>query len=406
MNLGKIEGFKTFLTAQMNAWILFSVALTLMILSGESSFHMARWCVLSLYPFLLYLIRRKDWSFSAFIGCHLLLGTVLLLLPASGILVWGLSGAFVAAFTVYSIYLRMNTKSWQDKVIPPMVATGMLFVMMIVLHTQGEGGREPYYILLGVIYFCLYFVYSYTVQYLHFIKVNESSAGYIPVRKMFVTGMKMTVPYTITCGILLLVAGNVSIINKIIDFVKKVLFHILSFLLRNAGGGEEGPVTEELAEEILQEAPAGEAFLPGKSFWFWEVVEKIGFFLVALLIIAAVVTAFRHILRFIRKAFARRRKKFELMVESQPDERENCEVERRVSLKKFKNPFLLFSNREHIRRIYRKRMKKEACIKPSKTARECCGEFEALPLAQIYEKARYSETECSAMDLKEAKKWQ
>ena len=406
MNLGKLEGFKTFLTVQMNTWILYSVALTLMILSGETSFHMVRWWGLGFYPFLLYLIRRKDWSFPVFIGSHLLLVIFCLLLPASNVFVLGLSAVFAAGFTVYSVYLRMNTKSWQDKAVPPMVATGILFVMMMVLRTQGEGSREPYYILLGVIYFCLYFVYSYTVQYLHFIKVNESSAGYIPVRKMFTAGMKMTVPYTITCGILLLIAGNVSIINKIVHLVKRILFIVLSFLLRNAGGSGEGPVTEELEEEILQDASAGEAFLPGESFWLWEVVEKIGMFLVALLIIAAVIAAFRNILRFIRKAFARRRKKFELLEESQPDERENCEVERSVSLQKRRNLLSLFSNREQIRRIYRKRVKRETCMRPDKTARECCEEFAAIPLAQIYEKARYSKAECSAKDLKEAKKWQ
>lgn len=406
MKLARIEGFKTFLSTQMNAWILYAVALALMILTGEGSTHILRWGLLSFYPFLLYLIRRKDFSFFVFIGSHLLLGTILLLLPVSGIFIRGLFSACVIVFTVYSIYLRMHTENWQDKAIPPMVATAVLFVMLILLHTQQKGNQEPYYILIGVVYFSLYFVYSYIVQYLHFLKVNESSAGYIPVKKMFYAGLKMTVPYTITCGILLLLVGNISIINDIAGVVKKILIALLTFLLRNVGGSKENPAPEEMVEEIWEEAPEGEAFMPGKSLWLWEVIEKIGMLLVALFIIVVVITILRQIYHFVKNVFAEKKKKYGMVGEKQVDKRENCEVEKRVSRKKSRNIFFLFSNREHIRRIYRKRVKREACILPNKTARECCEKLQAAPLAQIYEKARYSEMECSAEDLKEAKKWQ
>lgn len=421
MKFEKLELVKDFLTVQMDYWVLFSGALTLLILQGDRP-EIVRWGLLSLYPFLLYLIRRADSNFFAFTGSHLVLAACLLLLPAETVLVRGLFDGYVLGYTAYSFYLRMNTKSWQDQAIPPMVAVGILAVMLIILYTQEKSSMEAGYILLGVVYLCIYFLYNYIVQYLHFVRVNESSAGYIPVKKMFFSGLRMILPYSITCGILLLLLGNTSLITTVAGVVKRALAWILSLLLRGAGS-DEGYTPEESVAAVEQEMPSGEAFPVGESFWLWEVLEKVGMLLVAVLAVWMAVKVLREIIRFLKKVFARsmggRRKLSEELV----DKREKCEVEREIRSKNKKRPLFVLSNREKIRKIYKKKIeaaKKREAVRPKLseeglmekelqekgTARECLGVLQAMPLAEVYEKARYSELACTGEDVKEARKWQ
>ena len=92
------------------------------------------------------------------------------------------------------------------------------------------------------------------------------------------------------------------------------------------------------------------------------------------------------------------------------DVREKCETDKRK--KERKSPFAFLSVRERIRRVYKKDVwaRRNFIVKEGDpralslmTAKEAGDKLERPALAESYEKARYSNEECTAEDLRRAK---
>lgn len=421
MKLEKIEIAKAFLASQMDYWVLQAIAFTILILQGEASYNMWRWGLLSFYPFVLYLLRRKFTGFAPFTISHLTFAVILALIPVQSTMERTFFILYVAGYTIYSFYIRMNTQKWQDKAMPPLISGGVLAVLVFVLYYFKRSDLEIYFVVFCVVYLVIYFAYSYLLEYIHFVKVNEASAGYIPVKKMFKAGLKTVLPYSLASGILLLAIGNLSVLTDIFSFLKNVLLWLLRLLF--SGGKENVEYVEEGIAEFTQPVNPTMPKIEGEALWIWEILEKVFAVGAVVLLVILVIKVYQIVSRVLKNKFGRSMQKNKEVKEELVDKREKCALEKERNVQPTKSVLSIFSNKERIRKIYKKKIEsarktsgfrnflkedktEEACLKDSSTARECCENLSAQPLADVYEKARYSNMECGGEDVRLAKKWQ
>ncbi len=421
MKLEKIEVFKAFLASWLDYWVLQSVAFTVLMLQKDASYGFWRWALLSFYPFGLYLLRRKFTGFGGFLLSHLAVAAVLFVIPAPSVMERVFFCLYVAGYVVYSFYIRMKTEKWQDRAMPPLVAGIILTVLVFVLYYFKRNDLENVFVVFCVIYLVLYFAYNYMLEYIHFVKLNEGSAGYIPVKKMFVSGLKAVIPFSILSGVFLLILGNVSVITDIFKVIKNFLLWILRLLFAGAGNSVEYETVEN--EDLTAQMAENMGKMEGEALWIWEVLEKIMAVAIIIAAVFLVVKLYKFISGVLRERFSKSMKKSAEVKEELVDKREKCKVERIRNTQDKKHALSIFSNKEKIRKIYKKKIenaRKTAGYRnflkeektpdiyslKSSTARECCESLSAEPLADLYEKARYSDVECDSKDVRAAKQWQ
>lgn len=423
MKLEKIEVIKAFLASWLDYWILQAIGFTVLMLQEGASYSLLRWGLLSVYPFCLYLLRRKFTLFVSFGISHLSMAVLLCLIPADTKAEEICFCIYVIGYVIYSFYIRMKTEKWQDKAMPPLAAGIILTVLVFVQYYFERRDMEKIFVGFCVLYLMLYFVYSYLLEYIYFIKVNAGSAGYIPVKKMFVAGLRAVIPYSLLCGLVLILLSNASVLTIIFYKIKQVLVWMLGLVLEHAG-------TDSTYEEINQESQAlqmadGMGRMEGEALWIWELMERI----MAVVLIAVGVFVFVKIsqllLQALKRNFSKSRVQNTEIKEELMDKREKCQKRSSHESKdeNKKHPLSAFSKKERIRRIYKRKIeharktaeyhsflkeekKKEIYLSDAATARECCESLNAIPLSELYEKARYSDFECDVKDVHSAKQWQ
>ncbi len=421
MKLERIEVLKAFLASWLDYWILQAVAFTVLILQEEASYGFWRWALLSFYPFGLYLLRRKFKGMGGFLLSHLVVVGLLCLLPASCVMEKVFFCLYVVGYAVYSFYIRTQTEKWQDRAMPPLVAALILTVLVIILYYFQRSDLETLYVMFCVIYLVLYYTYNYMLEYIHFVKMNEGSAGYIPVKKMFTAGIGAVIPYSIVCGILLLVLGNMSLLTDIFGIVKSGLLWILRFLF--AGIDKSGDYEASGEQDLVGQMAENAGKMEGEALWIWELLEKLMAVAIVVGLVYVAIKLFKYVSGVLQERFSKRLEKSAEVKEEMVDKREKCQVEKGRNKQDKKHLLSIFSNKERIRKIYKKKIEaarktagyrnflkeektKDICEMPSSTARECCVSLAADPLADVYEKARYSDYECDGKDVRVAKQWQ
>lgn len=410
MTQEKLKIYQELLASQVNYWVIFSISLTVSGIFGQAEPNLFLWVPLSIYPFLLFLIRYYTNGFPVFALSHGAGIALWLLLPMGTLPEQIAAGMTGIVFTIYSVSRRLKDGKGVDGVFAPPFAVGVIAVMCILQQSTGSKEWNGYYTGIAVASLCAYMAFYYIDRFGNFLKVNARSTGYIPARSMFRSGMGMTGFYCITGGLLLILCGNDNLSGKIVEGLKFILFIILRFLFSFLGGhAEEGRPAAEAAPPSLPPETAAESAAPSI---FWEVLEKIIYVIFIALAVVCVVTLVIRIYGLIREAFRRRSGESSQAAEGIQDIRERC-VEEKKKNKKQQLLYML-SPSGRIRKIYRKKVVKElkhrngggelAELLPL-TPRECCRRLSAEQLAGIYEKARYSSEECTAEDLKEAGKW-
>lgn len=398
------------LVTQMNHWILFLLGITVMGMIGVAPPVMWHWALCSMLPFLFFLVRRYTNHFVIFMGSHILAVAVFVLLPNASIVEKIVIIICAAYYLCESFVLRIKSEERLDHVMNPMLAVGLAGLGYLLQHYQGTQDWESYYVLPVVVFLGLYFVQLYLQQYLNFMVVNESSAGHIPEKEMFRSGITLVSLFSIGASAVVLLTANIGWVGQIAQLLKLILTWIIRFLFR--GGAEEADDSPIEEQELIPEQDAG--FMPiedAEPALFWVILEKIIMTLVWVGLIAICIWGIYSLVNFLYKRFSRNLEKDE---EEEPqsiiDVREKCEVERKK--KERRSPFEFLSTKERIRRIYRKevwaqRMQLVTDGSPSflklLTARECGEKMERSALSESYEKARYSNAECTAEDIRRAK---
>lgn len=397
---------KDLLVTQMNYWTLFPIAVTITGLAGEPAPRLMIWVLMSLLPFFCFWVRRYARHLILMAAGHVAAVAVVLLLPCGSIVEKVAVVAFAAGFAANSFWLRIKGSGRLDECFHPGFSLGVGAVAILFQHYQGHRDWDMYYVVPLIVVFGTFLLQFYIESYLQFLVVNESSTGHIPKNEIFQTGIRQAFVYTGAGMCLLLLTSGLTWLTTVTQWLKQALVWLLSLLPRYASVLPSEQEVEESSREM-------EDFLmeTAQPFWLWQVLEKLA---TAVFLAAAVIVIYKglvRLFRYLKERLSDRAVIGSEALESVVDVREKCGIER---TRQERRSFLAFlSPAERIRRIFKKKIwSNRLVLAPGGdttllgvlTARECGRQLGDEKLADIYEKARYSEEECTAEDVRALRK--
>lgn len=413
MKQKRIETITEFLVEQMNHWMLFPLAMTVMGLASEYSGcakpDFGMWILTGFLLFLFYLARTELRHFAAFLGAHIAICALSLVIPAADICSRVLCILFTAAYLVYSFYLRLKNSSPYTLPFHPAAAAGLSAAAVFLLHYQGIEAWDGYSVFLLIGVFALYFVVYYLKHYLEFLAVNQGSTGYLPAGEMLRSGLGLVLGYTLLSTVVLVLSTNLVWLEKLAAAFKEALFALLRafFSLFDAAEGQQEITSPEASPMMLGDTsplPAEE-----KSFWLWKVLEILITVAVLCVLLYGCIRLLITLVHLIRERFASGfQKKIKAASDCSPDIREKCELTEKNKTN-VRIPFSFLSPQTRIRKIYKNKLLSSDLNIGSKTAlglltaRESERKLHTEGMADIYEQARYSHRKMTAEDVKSMK---
>ena len=410
----KIIIIKEFLVTQLNHWSFFPIYFSIsMILGGIASFekpYVLRYALLGIIPFLLYLVRcnvHKIWQLAL---CHIGLILPFVLLPYKHIYYT------VVFIGIVLIYFIISWTGWgknnnQNKAIYAPFSVSASIVFLFLLNKQGYENYELFFIIPVIIELAVYFIIYYIEQYFKFLSVNNSSASHIPAKDMLKSGGLLVALYTAISISIILFVSTFGWLKNILAIISKGLKALLKTILNALPNGSDTIVTvnpDEAQQQMIDAMMFETEDVP--TFWLWVVIEKalMAFFVIGILILLIVLIL--KIYSLIRMKLSIKSESISRLNENMTEVREKIEVESNKSGIKL-NPFKSMSASERIRHIYKKLLvaNKEHLIGSSDisalsnlTAKEASNKL-SKDFFYVYEKARYSNLECNAEDVKKMK---
>ena len=409
MKKERIIMIRELLVTQMTHWLLFLLAVTVLGLVGAKEPVIWKWMLLGLVPYILFLVRRYSNHFLVFMGSHIALILLLTVIPYVDLAEQIAFYVCVIGYVAYSFYLRVRTKERLTGVINPIAAVGAAGVFRLFQHYQGIPEWERYYVVPVILFLCFYLIQMYLEQYQHFLIVNDSSTGHIPEKAMFRSGVSLVGMFSVGVSVLLLLTSDVGWVGRIANVLKNILIWVLRLLF----SGEREVIEEEILPEKTNPGRQDQGMFPmeeAEPALIWVILEKLVMIAMAVAFAALIIWAIYSLIKFLHDRFQSRILTQEEELENTTDIREKCEIERHQSKKHSFFGFL--STKERIRRIYKKevwagrwQLAKDGSPEVLRrlTAKECGDGLSRADMAQVYEKARYSQEECTSEDIRRAK---
>lgn len=411
----RIMLLRELLVTQMNHWTFFPLYIVFVVIlsniTNAGAPNPLHWLFLGVLPFLFY-VARSRLKFVPMLLLHMAVMGISIILPSENMVIRIFQVAVTFLYVIYSIVLRVNEREKKDGKVVPLLMMGISVLTLYLLHYLDH--REwDFAIITGlIVIIALYFLNYYVEQYQNFLTVNQSSAGHIPAREMFHSGMSLVAGYTGIGVAILILVSNANWLLVILNAGKG----ILGFLLRGIQAlfSSDEPPKEELTISESTGTAGGmmEGLEPGDGFWLWQVLEYIIIFILFVLLAIVLVKCFislsRLLLEKLKQSHAIRQ---EVSADEVVEVREKCEIIRDNHRKR---DFLFWNLKpaERIRQLYKKRiLASQSCLAGDNqsrslnlfTARECGRILEREELAYLYEKARYSQEECNNEDVKRMK---
>lgn len=417
MNIKKIRLFNELLTEQMNHWMLYPLMLMVMGISrkmqGEGEPNLLVWLLCGLIPPVFLLLRCSVKHLILFVLLHLAVVSAiiaLVLMPQMLLIERIVCIVCALGYALYSLVQRLKNNTLYTGAIQLPFAVAISAFSALLQHYQGTEGWEHYYLFSLIAEIALYFIIYYIEHYLDFLAMNNSSAGFLPAREMFHSGMGLVLLYTTLGTVLLLLGSQFEWVSGILQPIKVLLLRLLRFLF--SLGGSEEQQTEIPVEEPVNTG-MGAMPLPGggESHWIWKVLEFIviaAFFLGSLCVVIFLIRKFIQVIRkYMHLQFSERTSQSE---EDAFDFREKCELEKSAD-KERKSLFSALSPKERIRKLYKKKVLQSAAGKAEEdrsrlglyTAKEWEEKLETEGMAEIYQLARYSGREMTGAEVKKMK---
>lgn len=306
-----------------------------------------------------------------------------------------------AWFICYFVGVKEKTKAF------PVAAAVLGFgIFSMAERFQTRYDWQNLYLIFTFVYLTAYFIRLFLKQYLEFLALNEKSAANVSEKEIFQGGLRRTLLYCAGSFLFLLFAANLDWFSKIMRRIGDACLRFLQELFADM----DLPVPEEQAPGVMEdmlpeiedkvESELNLDFHP-------EFIRRFLIGLFSLIAIISFLAVLYLIIKYGRQQFAmRKKKKLETMLDETADVREKCQA---VKIeKKRENWFAFLSYRERIRKLYRKRMlaEKKTLVGDRSaeaisymTAQECCESLGKEPLAEIYEKVRYSSLDITAGDV-------
>lgn len=403
------------LVTQMNHWTFFPLYIVFVVIlsniTDSGTPNPLQWLLLGVLPLLFY-VARSRLKFGRMILLHMAVMGISIILPSENMVMGLFQVAVTFLYVIYSIVLWAKEREKKDGKVVPLLMMGISVLTMYLLHYLNH--REwDFAIITGlIVIIALYFLNYYVEQYQNFLTVNQSSAGHIPAREMFHSGMGLAAGYTGIGIAILILVSNADWLLVILNVGRG----ILSFLLRGLQAlfpSDESPKEElTIRESSGMDGGMMEGLEPGDGFWLWQVLEYIIIFvlfvLFAIVLIKCFISLFRLLLEKLKQSHSIRQ---EVSFDEVVEVREKCEIIRDNQWKKdFR--FWNLNPADRIRQLYKKKiLSLQSGLAGDKqhrklnlfTARECGRILEREELAYLYEKARYSQEKCNSEDVKRMK---
>ncbi len=409
MNLKKYQFACEIMTEQFNHWTLFSIALAIMgsVAKPTANYvpNLWMWFVCALFPFALYWVRCKFDKILPFVLLHLAVILVAALIPTSTITYRTIYIMTAVYYVIDSYKLRFKKNTVYSTMISAPVALGLIFGMGLICTNMIQNKWQSYFLLSLLVVIALFFVVFYMQRYFEFLISNKSSAGYLPARDMFHSGLNLVLWFTGGCIVIFVLSMFTTVFGDVWKVVSDVFLKLLKYLISLL------PESESTAMPTEQDTyvPGGMSGLSGGTFWLWELLQFV--FLIALFItiIYLLIKLILKLLDFVQGRFKATRKT-ELEEDESIDVREKIEIEKRPERKRV-NPFDRFSPAERIRRLYKKKLLNSTVVMYSSdadklgiyTASEWEQKLQTGGMAAIYEQTRYSTREMTMADVKKMK---
>ncbi len=411
----RITLVRELLVTQMNHWGIIPLYVMLVEILGTviglGKPNLLLWLFLGIIPLALYAARSCFQKFWIVALIHLAVIGIMLLLPAEHLVIRCIHVAIGIGYVIYSFYLWSTTNHKKDVKLPPLFSVALSVVMLLILNNQGITIWSKAFVTILIFVLGFYFVIYYIERYQNFLMVNNSSAGHIPAKEMFKSGMGLVIGYTCAGLLVLFLISNIAWLKGILQFFKNMLASILRFISSFLPRGSEVVVEQstnaqmQMMENMMPEEDLGEGL------WIWQVLDTVMETIFLLGLIALLVAGIVFIVRFIINKLKALQPDTEVTsIGEVIDVREQCEVvKERESF--FKIPFLSTDPKEKIRHLYKKRMlgakssfpqiAGDATLLNRYTARESGRILERDEMGLLYEKARYSNALCDNEDVKQ-----
>lgn len=418
----RIEMVIEILTSVMNHWVFFPLVMTALGVSmrlvgkpveGNPDFLL--WTVCGLIPIAFFLVRYYAERFWLFVLCH---GAVLAAALAAAALL-SISQAVTcvactAAYIVYSFMLRLkeNTSVYSGS-IHPLTALGLSVAANFLFHREdGMPDWDKYYLFILIGIFACYLIIHYLKHYLSFLRVNKSSAGYLPAREILHSGIGFVLPYTLFGVLVLLLSLNIAWLEPVLRVLKAGITFLLRIIFMLLPRGEEEGELIVLENTGANDTSVLEKLPVSETFWLWEVLEYAAVILFFCGCAYVLFKAVKWLIRYVKEQFDHTKTNNENIITGQEDVfdvREKCKIEKGDSDNGRTGLFQRFTPVERVRRLYKKRILSGRIEREDRnglnymTAKEC-GDILSLPdMARLYEQARYSDSEITAEDVKRMK---
>lgn len=408
-----MDFLRQLLITQYNHWSLFTVSfgalLFCILISGDMcppGAGVLYWGILSVLPLLQYYIRRYAGKLWIMLSLHVLLSASVFFLPTEHLLIRMMAVFCSLGYFINSMYRYFSETNRKDTMMTLLFAICSGTVVVFFLHCMEQTGYDFYYVVLLIVLTALYFIGCYVERCMDFLRMNAGSAGYIPERMIFYAGLKSVLLYT-GFGVLLLTAlANTVNLKRVAEWLGDGFLALLRYLFHFFS--REQKAIEEIEEQVLEGNPAIVDFSgPEEPFFLWQILEKLLYVTVALLLVFLLVKAVIGIIGFIRQYLGRKVSRQEYTAGDVSDIREKIDM---VSGRRKGNIFKPLTITERIRRQYKRRVSADKKLWENKgfqpsgyTAREYALFSGRAAVADIYEKARYSDMVCSREDLKHMK---
>lgn len=408
-----IEFFRQLLITQYNHWSLFTVAFGALLFCirisgslcppGMSFFY---WGLLGVQPLLQYYIRRHTGKLWTMLAWHILLAVCAFFLPAEYILIRMMAVFCSLGYFINSMYRYFSETNKRDTMSALLFPICSATVVVFFLHCMGSTGYDIYYVVLLIVLTAMYFIGCYVERCLDFLRMNAESAGYIPERTIFYAGLRSVLCYTGLGVLLLVILANTVSLKRLMEWLKNGFLALLRYLFHFFS--RERQSIEEMEKQVLEGGPdIIDLSGPEEPFFLWQILEKLLYVTVALALVYLLVKAVKELIGFIRRYLEGRVSRQEYTAGEFSDKREKIGL---ASGRKKRNAFKSFTVTERIRRQYKRRVWADQKLQESKsfnltdcTAREYARFSGRAAVADLYEKARYSDRVCNKEDLKHMK---
>lgn len=413
----RLNYFRVFVLTQMNYIPCFCILMLAAGIMGAEEVPAGILLAPGVFSFWLYLIRMKCEGMLSFTLGHLLSLLFLWFLLncfSSGNLLF-LMFLVLAAYTGLSVYYKAGKPDREPSCISPVAGIAIMVMTYFVQNTYGNRKFQTVLFLISAGYLCLHFLYNYLSNFITFLILNRTSTGHMKEKQLFSAGMAMVGGYTLFTGLTLIFCTDPGAGDRLAAWLKALCFRFLRWIASLLSKENTGEYVEETPPQTMVDIEPRSQGEETISAWP-EIVRTILDALVIILFLVIVAAAVYWLIKAFIALFKKRSE------EAGP--RKDTK-ERIAHVKKIKNDtgdnkkriFYRFSPNAKIRRVYgelaskyRKKLEQEKG-KPAEasTARENCRVLAVNnppageQLAQLYEKARYSNQSCNKKEVKEAR---